>query len=138
MSENCIFCKIANHEISDNIIYENRDTVAFLDIHPRSPGHTVIIPKEHAANVLELSEESAGAIFLTIKEITGILDRALSPDGFTTGINHDEAFGQTINHLHIHIFPRYKGDNGSSIHSVVNNPPTESLEEIKEKIKSIN
>ncbi|MBI2591597.1 MAG: HIT family protein, partial [Candidatus Brennerbacteria bacterium] len=58
----------------------------------------------------------------------------LKPDGFTIGINHGEASGQAVDHLHIHIIPRWKNDGGGSIHGVVNNPPKESLEEIKKKI----
>jgi len=59
----------------------------------------------------------------------------LDPDGFTIGINHKEAAGQIINHLHIHIIPRWSNDGGGSIHSVVNNPPRENLEEIAALLK---
>jgi len=61
----------------------------------------------------------------------------LAPDGFNIGWNHGEAGGQTIDHLHIHIIPRWKGDGGGSIHSIVRNPPKEDLDEILRKLKGV-
>lgn len=130
----CLFCKIANKQIPAEIVYEDADTLAFLDIQPRAPGHTMIIPKKHAENILNLPDELAGPVFLTVKKITDMLSRALNPKGFTIGINHGKVSGQVIDHLHIHIIPRFEGDQGASIHSVVNNPPKESLKEIAKKI----
>jgi histidine triad (HIT) family protein len=66
--------------------------------------------------------------------MTQKLQDIFSPDGFTIGINHGKVSGQAVDHLHIHIIPRFKGDGGKSIHSVVDNSP-ESLAEIKEKFK---
>ncbi len=131
---NCLFCKIANHEIPADIIYEDEKVVAFLDIHPIAPGHTVIIPKVHAENILDLKKEMIAPVFESAKALTSVLDKALNPQGFTIGINHGKVSGQTIDHLHIHIIPRFSGDGGSSLHSVVNNQPKESLTNLKERI----
>lgn len=134
----CLFCKIANKEFNAEVVYEDENTTAVLDINPRSPGHTMVLPKVHAETILDLPSEKIDGLFKAVKNITGILNKALKPDGFTIGINHGKVSGQTIDHLHIHIMPRWHNDNGSSIHSVVNNPPKESLKEIAERIRKIN
>src|SRR3989304_7116484 len=134
----CLFCKIGQKQIASEVVYEDADTLAFLDIHPRAPGHTVVIPKVHAENVLDLSETLAAPTFLTVKKVSDMLNKALKPDGFTIGINHGRASGQAVDHLHIHIIPRWNDDGGTSIHSVVNNPPKESLKEILEKVRHAN
>lgn len=132
----CLFCKIACKEIVANIVYEDKDTLAFLDIHPRSPGHCVIIPKKHAVNILDLDDALVGPTFLTVKAVSAILNVALKTDGFTIGINHGRTSGQEIDHLHIHIIPRFINDGGASMQSIVNNPPKESLSQIANKIKN--
>jgi len=134
---NCFFCKIINKEIPAEIIYEDNDVVAFLDIHPRSLGHTMILPKIHAENILDLPDGKIEGIFKAVKKVTELLNKSLAPDGFTIGINHGKVSGQTIDHLHIHIMPRWNNDGGGSVHDVVDNQPSESLEEIGKKIKSL-
>lgn len=130
----CLFCKIINREIPSEKIYEDDAAFAFLDIHPLAPGHTVIIPKVHAQNILDLPETAVGPLFLVVKKITAALNSALKPHGFTIGINHGKVSGQAIDHLHIHVIPRFEGDGGGSLHSVVENPPREPVSAIKEKI----
>ncbi len=137
MSMDCLFCNIANKSIPANIVYEDDATVAFLDIHPRSEGHTVIVPKRHAENILDADDADVSATFLTTKRVAGILNNTLHPAGFTIGVNHGEASGQAVPHFHAHVIPRYAGDGGGSVHSVVNFPPKESLEDILKKIKSM-
>ena len=132
----CLFCGIAKKEISAEVIYEDEHSLAFLDIHPRAPGHTVIIPKKHALNILELEDKLVSSTFLTVKKVSAILNISLHPDGFTIGINHGRISGQAVDHLHIHVIPRFLNDGGASIHSVVNNIPKESLKQIAIKIKN--
>jgi histidine triad (HIT) family protein len=131
----CLFCKISKKEIPSEIVYEDDKTLAFLDIFPRSAGHTVVIPKFHAENIMALPDDLAGPTLLTVKKVTDILNKTLKPQGFTIGVNHGRVSGQMVDHLHIHVIPRYDGDGGGSIHSVVNNPPKESLKEIIHRIK---
>lgn len=131
----CLFCKIIKKEISAEIIYEDSVSMVVLDVYPRSPGHAMILPKNHAENILDLADEEIGGVFKAVKKVVAILNESLKPDGFTIGINHGKVSGQIIDHLHIHVMPRWRGDGGDSIHSVVDNPPKETLEEIKKKIK---
>lgn len=132
----CIFCKIITRAISAEIIYEDDRTVAFLDMFPRAPGHTLVIPKKHSSHILEASPEDVAASALTIRTIAGILHASLNPAGFTIGINHGKVAGQAIDHLHAHIIPRYQGDGGTNIHHIVNNPGTQTVAQIAEIIRS--
>jgi len=131
----CLFCKIANGAIPAQIVYEDKESLAFLDIHPLALGHLVVVSKSHAENLLDLPDNKVGPLFLAVKYLTGVLKKAFNPDGFTIGINHGKVSGQAIDHLHVHIIPRFANDGGKSLHSVVNNPPKDSLEEIAKKVK---
>lgn len=133
----CFFCKIINKEVPAEIIYEDENVIAILDIEPRAPGHTMILPKIHTENILDLPEEKIEGVFKDVRKVTELLNKSLKPDGFTIGINHGKVSGQTIEHLHIHIIPRWNNDGGGSIHDVVDNPPKESLEEIRNKIAKL-
>lgn len=134
----CLFCKIIKKEVAANAIYEDDHALAILDVHPRAPGHALVLPKVHAATILDLPEEELGPVFSAVRTVTEKLRRALAPDGFTIGINHGKTAGQAVEHLHIHIIPRWAGDGGSSIHGVVENPSNESVEQIAEKINAQN
>ncbi|MEK7612465.1 MAG: HIT family protein [Patescibacteria group bacterium] len=132
---NCLFCNIAQKAIPAEIFYENDAVVAFLDIHPRSLGHSVIIPKVHAENIIDLGDEAIKPLFLAVKNVTEILDRRLHPHGFTIGINHGKVAGQAVDHVHVHVIPRYANDGGGSLHSVVNNPPEKSIKNLAKELR---
>lgn len=133
--DGCLFCKIAKREIGAEIIFENDVALAFLDILPRAPGHTMVVPKHHARNIAELPDEIVGPFFQTVKKVLSQIERALRPDGFTLGMNYGKASGQEVQHLHFHIIPRWYGDGGGPIQRVVSNQPRESSQEIAEKIR---
>ena len=132
----CIFCKIIQTQIPAESIYEDNNAVAILDVHPRSPGHTMILPKAHAENILDLPEDKINGVFQAVKKVTELLKQTLEPDGFTIGINHGKVSGQTVEHLHIHIMPRWNDDAGGSVHDVVDKPSKEPLEKLAAKIRS--
>jgi histidine triad (HIT) family protein len=128
----CIFCKIAAKEIGSEMIYEDEHVVAFLDIHPMTPGHTVVIPKVHAENIIGLPESEVAPLFEAVKKITALLQGKLNPRGFTIGINHGT--DQGVDHIHVHVVPRYVGDGGGSIHSIVKYSLGEPLSAIRDRI----
>jgi histidine triad (HIT) family protein len=132
----CIFCRIARNELPAEKILENERTVAFLDIRPRSPGHSLVIPKVHAEVLSALDDETAAEVFAATRSVVKMLEKALSPDAFTIGINDGEAAGQEIPHLHVNIMPRFSGDGGRAIHSVVDNPPKEDISQTAQRIRS--
>jgi len=134
MEENCLFCKIIAKKISAHVIYEDDHALAFLDITPRAPGHTLVIPKRHAATILDLPDGDTGPLFLAVKKTDELLVASLAPDGVTIGINQGAASGQEVAHLHVHLMPRFHGDGGSAIQGVVHNVPKESVENIRKKI----
>jgi histidine triad (HIT) family protein len=132
----CLFCKIARKEIQAYVIFESENFIAFLDIHPHAPGHSLIISKDHYINLLDLPENLGNEFVEISKKVALILSKALKTDSFTIGINNGPLAGQAVMHLHLHLIPRFVNDGGGSIHSVVFNKPSESLEEIYEKIKN--
>ena len=134
----CLFCDIASKKIPALIVYEDDNSIGFLDISPRAPGHTVVIPKSHVETILDLDDGRITEFFGAVRNVTEVLKKALNPEGFTIGINHGKPAGQAIDHIHAHIIPRWRNDGGNSIHSVVSNPPEESLESIQKKILKTN
>ncbi len=134
--ENCVFCKIVSGEINSYVVKESENFLAFLDIHPHAPGHTLVVPKKHFQNLKEFDENLGNEFIKIIKETMLLISKALNTTDFTLGINEGPLSGQTILHLHFHILPRFKNDQGGSIHSVVYNRSQESLEEIYQKIKN--
>jgi len=132
--DDCLFCKIAAKKIPSAAIYEDGHAFAFLDIMPRSPGHTMVVPKMHAPNILELPDAEVGPLFLAVKRVAEMLSKSLAPDGITIGINQGRASGQEVDHLHVHLMPRWHEDSGSAVQSVVNNKPKGSIAEMQKKI----
>ena len=108
--ENCIFCKIAAGEIPSATLYEDEDFRVILDLGPATKGHALILPKQHAANLLELPDELAGKAILVAKKMAGKMKEVLECDGLNLVQNNGEAAGQTVHHFHIHLIPRYEGD----------------------------
>lgn len=133
---NCIFCKISKKEIQAYIIKESDNFLTFLDINPHAPGHSLLIPKKHYENFKDLDINLGNEFIQIIKETMQLLSKVFQTSDFTLGINEGHLAGQAINHFHLHILPRFKDDKGGSIHSVVNNKPQESIEEIYQKIKN--
>ena len=105
----CIFCKIAKKEADSYIVYENENVIAFLDINPVSKGHTLVIPKEHYENILEMPLDLAKDIHNAIKVVCEKL-KVFNPDGFNIVTNMGRQAGQVIMHAHVHVIPRYKDE----------------------------
>ncbi len=131
----CIFCKIIGKEIPASIVYEDDAALGILDVNPHAWGHAMILPKKHYPTILEVPPEELGPLMIAVQKVTAAMKKALAPAGFTIGVNHGEISGQSVPHLHIHILPRFTGDGGGSIHSVVNHPGPESLEETRARIR---
>jgi len=128
--ENCLFCKIANKEIKADVVYEDQAAMSVLDIHPRSLGHVFVIPKKHVSSILDLEDEQVAPVFFAVKNTAILLKEKIKADGFSIGINTGRAGGQEIDHLHIHIIPRFLNDGGGSIQSVISNIPGEKEKEM--------
>ncbi len=131
---NCLFCKIAAKKIPSHVIYEDESTLAFLDIAPRAPGHAMVIPKYHAETLITLPDGEIAALFVAVKKVDMLLKEKLGFDGVTIGVNQGRASGQEVDHVHVHLIPRWKNDGGSSLQSVVHNMAKDSLEGVAKKI----
>ncbi len=131
----CIFCKIVAGEMRAHTVYENENVLAFLDIHPASRGHTVVIPKVHAERLDALEDRHVGPLFIGVKAVMGLLQSALKPEGLNVGWNHGWAAGQKVNHLHVHVFPRYGGDGGSGVQYLIRSSVKEDLASIAGQIR---
>ena len=108
--KDCIFCKIIKGDIPCYKIYEDDETVAFLDINPATKGHSLVIPKSHSDNMNMASEEMIESVYKTVKNVSDLIIRKLKPDGYNVLQNNGAAAGQVIYHLHVHIVPRYIDD----------------------------
>ena len=107
----CPFCQLSRRV---EIICETATCLAFYDGYPVSPGHALIIPKRHVANYFDLSNHEREAMNVMLQYVKQKVDERFHPDGYNIGINVNEAAGQSVFHVHMHLIPRYKGD--------VNNP----------------
>jgi histidine triad (HIT) family protein len=103
-SDDCLFCKILAGDIPADIIFESDDAIAFRDINPQAPTHVVIIPRKHIATINALESDDAAAVgqlFLAAKQIAQ--DEGIADDGYRVTMNCNEAAGQTVFHLHLHL-----------------------------------
>ncbi len=108
--DDCIFCRIANGEIPSNTVYEDEDFRCILDLSPAAKGHTLVIPKEHFQDALNADDEVLSKIFKVAAKVGEGMKKALNADGINIVQNNGEAAGQTVPHLHVHVIPRYNGD----------------------------
>ena len=106
----CLFCKIIAGEIPCFKLYENDETLAFMDINPANEGHALVIPKEHAKDVYTVSDAAITATVKTAKKIAAAVDKTLSPDGLNLLQCNGPAAAQSVFHFHMHVLPRREGD----------------------------
>jgi histidine triad (HIT) family protein len=132
MASKTIFEKIRDGEISARIVHETETTLAFLDAHPLARGHTLVVPKEPYEHLQDLPADLSADLFETVHEITPAIEEAVDADGTTIGINNGEAAGQEVPHVHVHIIPRFEGDDSGPIHAIVIDSPDLSEAELDE------
>lgn len=108
--EDTLFAKIIRREIPADIVYEDNDTIAFLDINPIWPGHTLVCPKKASRNLLDMDDDTAAAFIRTIRNVARVVKDITGADGINIGINNEAAAGQVIFHTHAHVIPRYEND----------------------------
>ena len=106
----CIFCKIIAGEIPCFKIYEDDDTLAFMDINPANEGHALVIPKEHAENVHSVSDDAIAATVITAKKVAAAVDKTLHPQGLNLLQCNGPAAAQSVLHFHMHVLPRRDDD----------------------------
>lgn len=108
LTNNCIFCKIAKHQLLSYTVYEDSEAIAFLDIDPINEGHILVIPKEHYLDINEIPKELLTHLLDVTQKIVVAIKKTYNPNGYSIMQNGGEF--NDIGHFHLHIFPRYQND----------------------------
>lgn len=130
----CIFCRIATGHAPAEIVHEDDATVAFLDIRPSSPGHTLVICRAHHDNLYDVSAEALAAVAATSQRLARAIHGALQPDGLRVAQFNGAAAGQTVFHYHVHLVPVNQGQ-GRGIHGREAADPT-ALKDVGARIRA--
>ncbi|MEI6778172.1 MAG: HIT family protein [Chloroflexales bacterium] len=130
-----IFTRIVNGEIPATKVYEDAQTLAFLDVNPASRGHTLVICKQELPTLLDLPPDLLAAVGNSVQRVARAIMAALHPDGLNIVQNNGVASGQTVPHYHVHIIPRWEGDHAMS-HWKPGSISSEELRELAVTISS--
>ena len=130
----CIFCKIIAGEIPSSKVYEDNQIVAFLDISQVTPGHTLVVPKQHFRNLLEMDADNTSQLFARVPDIARKVMKATGAKGMNILNNNEEIAGQTVFHTHVHLAPRYDETDGLQISFEAHEPDFLALAQLAEKI----
>lgn len=131
----CTFCRIIKGNLPSWKVFEDDRTVAFLDINPLSKGHTLVVPKTHVSRVQE--EEDSKYLFSAVRLLVGKVQAAMRAPACNVGINNGAESGQEVPYLHVHIIPRFNGDGGGSVLSVISKRPKISKGEMEKINRAI-
>lgn len=133
----CIFCKIAAGEIPSAKVYEDEKVLAFLDISQVTPGHTLVIPKEHVKDIFDYHSEHAGEVFARVPKIARAIQKAFPESkGMNIMLNNGPLAYQSVFHSHIHLLPRYSEEDGFGI-QFVSNQGKEDMEVLGQRAAQI-
>lgn len=134
MSADCIFCKIVSGELPSFKVYEDDAVLAFLDIRPVNPGHTLVVPKRHSQNIFDVPSEDWAAVTNIVRTVAHAVEKAVGADGININMNNREHAGQVVDHLHVHIIPRFKDDGFKLWHQ--SSYKDGETEKVREKIRA--
>ena len=110
MSDDCVFCRIVSGELPCYKVFEDSELMAFLDANPVNPGHLLVIPKKHYKTITDMPRELHGRLYELVWSLAYDLQKKLDPDGLRVSQSNNEAAGQLVPHFHVHMIPRYEGD----------------------------
>ena len=130
----CIFCQIVSGQIPSSKVYEDEEVLAFLDITQVTKGHTLVIPKKHYRNMLEMDAESASSLFARVPKIAQQLQEKLGAAGVNIINNNEEAAGQTVFHTHVHLLPRFDESDGLKLSFETHEPDFAALAQLAQEI----
>ena len=131
-----IFCKIVAGEIPASKVYEDDHFLAFLDISQVTPGHTLVIPKKHARNLLEMTPDETADLFNIVSRVTKKVESATQPQGMNIISNMEEIAGQSVFHTHVHILPRYSQEDDLKIDFIAHEPDFAHLAQLAKEISN--
>ena len=130
----CIFCQIVSGQIPSSKVYEDEEVLAFLDITQVTKGHTLVIPKKHYRNMLEMDAEAASSLFARVPKIAQQLREKLGASGVNIINNNEEAAGQTVFHTHVHLLPRFDATDGLKLTFETHEPDFAALAQLAQEV----
>jgi histidine triad (HIT) family protein len=133
--QDCIFCKIAGGKASAALVYEDEQTMAFMDIGQVNPGHVIVAVKPHIRDIYTLTDELTAAFFQTAARVARAVKKAMQPEGVTLLQANEAAGFQTVFHLHLHVLPRHT-DDGVNLTWPAKNPGMDELERLAQQVKT--
>ena len=131
----CIFCKIVSGEAPASVVYENGDTMAFMDLGQVNPGHVIVAVKPHIQDIYTLTDEMAASFFRTATRVAQAVKKAMKPGGVTLLQANEEVAWQTVFHLHLHVLPRHAED-GVTLTWPAKHPPKEELDRLAARVSA--
>ncbi|TDC75206.1 HIT family protein [Actinomadura sp. 7K507] len=131
--DDCTFCKIVAGDSPSYRVAEDDHTVAFLDIAPANPGHTLVVPRTHVRNIWEISEAAHAQVAGMVHRVAALLNATLAPDGMNVVHSNGEAAWQEVFHFHVHLVPRWHGDDLRLMWNSEPVPPHD-LEQIQQRL----
>jgi histidine triad (HIT) family protein len=132
---NCVFCKIVRGELPATVVFEDEQTLVFMDIGSVNPGHVLVAAKPHVENLQGMDEALAGAMFRAAAKAAKAIEKVFAPAGISVYQANGAAAGQTVFHAHIHVLPRWEND-GLTFTWPVKHPPREELEEVAARLRA--
>jgi histidine triad (HIT) family protein len=135
--EMCEFCRIARGEDpAAEVIAQSDDWVAFFPLNPATPGHTLVIPREHARDLWTISPARGSTLMVAVIQLGQAIERALSPEGMNLISSAGSAAEQTVFHLHLHVVPRWRSDGFGQIWPTGNRFERADLDNVGDRIRS--
>lgn len=132
----CIFCRLVAGDIPSARVYEDSQTIAFMDLGQVNPGHVLVAVKRHAATLFDLTAEEAGAAMQTAQRVALAVREAFDPPGLTLLQANGREGDQTVFHFHMHVVPRH-GNDGIALSWPRKEPPTEVLEAYAQRLRAV-
>jgi histidine triad (HIT) family protein len=134
----CLFCGIIAGKIPAKKVYENDHSFAFLDINPRNPGHTLVIPKKHFETMLDMPEKETGKLFESVQKVAAMVKNGTNCQGISIGQSNGQAAGQVVRHVHVHVIPRFANEGPVGLEGILPSKKIDdmSMDKIAQSIKS--
>jgi histidine triad (HIT) family protein len=130
----CQFCSLVRKETQASVVFEDENTMAFMDLKPVNDGHTLVIPKTHYENIYEIPEEEIASLYKTVKKVASAVKKGVNAEGISITQHNGWAALQRVFHMHVHVIPRYEGQRFPRPEEL-KEANREKLEEIAAKIR---
>src|SRR4030042_3922656 len=134
----CLFCGIVAGKIPAKKVYEDDHVIGFLDINPRNPGHTLVIPKKHFETILDMPEKDAGRLFESVHKVAAMVKAGTNSQGLSIAQSNGQAAGQVVRHVHVHVIPRFANQGPVGLEGILPSKKIDdmSMDKIAQTIKS--